>query len=1084
MFSKKDWGYISLLLILTFSAILYFNNFQFFGKTTYDIPMELNVPEKTIEFLPILKESIIDTVINPELEDEQVDDDIQLSQGSYVTILNPYGGQVILARSDIDSNQNYTWILNSVPSTKTSAHTTMLAHFNNDLLLSDGEQPLISSSPVFETAKFDQGLSRKVTYNTTNNLNLSEGTIEFWLTLKKPITDIVFNSTLGDPKFFEHKQTYFNTRYQTTLTSYFRFGINNAQTSISFTVYEGNWADAAQVNTNVRTIDVNKPIHFAITYSKLNNKSNVYMNGFKTSSGRYDFNSPLNETFIIGNNNSIIDEFRVYNKVLSSEEIRFDYTRGIPFSDNDIYFTQEVNQGDILAIQIDQGLISSQKTILQKKIDSPINYIIPYTDNLEFNFTTSSPLICAYGEEPDLFSKLTILDLSPSTTHKIQIPIPDTLNYYPIYIKCGSDDYFIYKRIRVLPEIKNTFPKIANFKWGNNINYSSSEELEYYSRFNLLSISKSNQIQPEALLRIRELNPNIIILSYVTAIGYQNYTEYFSFSGLIERITPDMLMRNAAGQTAPNPNFPNNVVCNLYTGNAFSETLAEHIEEDMIQEGMWNGIWFDVAGSSFWFLKNYITNQYVITPDLDMDGINENLSNSVDLAKATQIWINGMNQLMDLTREKSGNNILLVANDADYNSDNYNGKLWEGKLDSAESGADNGPVETFMRYSDTTYFARSFPYWQGTTKSPHTNWNLFTNTYNPITYPTYHYKRHRFGFAASIISEVYHDVEFSTTENGDKEWYDEYLVDIYTANPTLNTSLGSGYLGEPISETKEFENLVWVKEFQNGIVYLNGRTSSYTFDLNNTYRYINGTQSPTVNKGGLTASSLTIDSKDGIILLRALCSNNPSNDPNCISFCGDSVCSTNETCTSCSSDCGICSTQDPTNIGTTGGGSSGGSSNGGTTTSYCGDSTCNSNEDCNLCPTDCGFCQVTTSDTIYLEKGINTYLQTSGGEYNLIFENKNNSIYLYNISSDSVNFIYNDETSTINVDGYLLFTIDNTLVKIKYLSHLYNQANLMISVEEIQVRGTYNPYEMTYFWIYFLGYILIFLLFMYFKRKN
>jgi hypothetical protein len=654
-----------------------------------------NFIETTKTYNPILtimdKEEPKDEPLVITKEEETVYSPLIL-QDSYVSILNPYSDQIILAQSDFSQGADYTWRLNNEIVETGKTHTTFLTHFDNNLSSSDGEQPLSSTNANFQEAKFDEGLSGKATYSTTNNLNIDEGTVEFWLTLKKPITDVVFNSSTGDPDFLMHDQS-------------FRFSINNVQTQIGFIAYEGDWNSSAQLNTGSRTVDVGQPIHFAFTYSKSNNNSDAYMNGFKIGSGRYDFNFPLSSSFTIGNANAVIDEFRIYDKVLSVEEIRFDYIRGITFSDNDIYFNKTLVKGNTIAISMNEGFISNQKQILAKKINvtSPHGFIVNNTNEINFNFKTSSSLICAYGEYPDLYSELTPLESSSTTTHTLKIPVTSTLDYYPVYIKCGSDDYAIYERIRVLPELNNNFPKLSTLVWGNNINVSDTEKIEFYSRFDSLSISKSNQVQPGTIRRIRELNPNIIILPYVMAIGYQNFSNNYPFSDLIDRLTPNMYLTDLTGTPTANPSFKNNVIGNLYTENNFSEILSYHISEEMIQEGMWDGVWYDVVGSSLWFLVDS-TGDYVIQPDFDMDGVEEDLDNSVDLAKATQIWIDGMDKLMDLTREKSGNDMIIIGNGADYNSNNYNGNQWERKLEWWEGqGGDNGALETFMRYN-ATYF--------------------------------------------------------------------------------------------------------------------------------------------------------------------------------------------------------------------------------------------------------------------------------------------------------------------------------------------------------------------------------------------
>ncbi|MEK6964445.1 MAG: hypothetical protein AABX70_08555 [Nanoarchaeota archaeon] len=56
-------------------------------------------------------------------------------------------------------------------------------------------------------------------------------------------------------------------------------------------------------------------------------------------------------------------------------------------------------------------------------------------------------------------------------------------------------------------------------------------------------------------------------------------------------------------------------------------------------------------------------------------------------------------------------------------------------------------------------------------------------------------------------------------------------------------------------------------------------------------------------------------------------------------FCGDRLCNGLETCSSCSSDCGVCPPK-------------------------CGDGSCNGNETCSSCSLDCGSCQNSTNTTL------------------------------------------------------------------------------------------------------------------------
>ena len=76
---------------------------------------------------------------------------------------------------------------------------------------------------------------------------------------------------------------------------------------------------------------------------------------------------------------------------------------------------------------------------------------------------------------------------------------------------------------------------------------------------------------------------------------------------------------------------------------------------------------------------------------------------------------------------------------------------------------------------------------------------------------------------------------------------------------------------------------------------------------------------------------------DGIPLL-VPCANGCKGNQ-CISSCGDGVCSDDENCTTCPKDCGICPTS-------------------------CGDGVCNDDENCTTCPKDCGICPTFCGDGV------------------------------------------------------------------------------------------------------------------------
>ena len=86
-------------------------------------------------------------------------------------------------------------------------------------------------------------------------------------------------------------------------------------------------------------------------------------------------------------------------------------------------------------------------------------------------------------------------------------------------------------------------------------------------------------------------------------------------------------------------------------------------------------------------------------------------------------------------------------------------------------------------------------------------------------------------------------------------WFDEY-----NAN-----------LGQPVSTslpTAAWQNGVWRRDFTNGIALVNPKgNGAQTVQLGGTFVKINGTQDPSVNSGQ-TVTSVTLQDRDGIILLR------------------------------------------------------------------------------------------------------------------------------------------------------------------------------------------------------------------------
>lgn len=120
------------------------------------------------------------------------------------------------------------------------------------------------------------------------------------------------------------------------------------------------------------------------------------------------------------------------------------------------------------------------------------------------------------------------------------------------------------------------------------------------------------------------------------------------------------------------------------------------------------------------------------------------------------------------------------------------------------------------------------------------------------------YRLMRYGLCTALLNDGYFSYARSSSVHATSglSWFDEYD----------NAGAGRGYLGQPIGSAFRVGS-AWRRDFTNGISLVNPTTASVTVQLGGMFRRIKGTQDLTVNSGA-TVSSVTIPSRDGIILLR------------------------------------------------------------------------------------------------------------------------------------------------------------------------------------------------------------------------
>ena len=101
---------------------------------------------------------------------------------------------------------------------------------------------------------------------------------------------------------------------------------------------------------------------------------------------------------------------------------------------------------------------------------------------------------------------------------------------------------------------------------------------------------------------------------------------------------------------------------------------------------------------------------------------------------------------------------------------------------------------------------------------------------------------------------------------------DEWAVTSAGATDTTFSPANHGWLGRPLGAASKVGN-VWVRNFTNGIVIVNGETSSQNYTLPATFRRIHGVYDTSINSGATVSGTISIPGqsvagKDARFLLR------------------------------------------------------------------------------------------------------------------------------------------------------------------------------------------------------------------------
>lgn len=374
-------------------------------------------------------------------------------------------------------------------------------------------------------------------------------------------------------------------------------------------------------------------------------------------------------------------------------------------------------------------------------------------------------------------------------------------------------------------------PKIANYFLKYEISDAEAEQL---AKWDFLILDMENQeTSPEQLARIRELNPKIKIVAYITSeeiLEYVNDGYAPMRAELRKGIKENYWLKDSSGNKLSfwsGTLMLNGSDCGTDSWNSY---LSDFINQRIKTSGYWDGIFLD----NLWPDISWFNNGNI---DLNRDGRKDTA------ADLNSRWLKGSKNLLTQIRSKTGNNFLIVANgQANSNFEKeLNGRLMENFPALFGSGGWANAMKSYTLSINSQ-------------KSPKLT---ALNSYNKNQKD---YRKVRFGLTSALLSEGYFSFDYDVTDHGQTWWYDEY--DAILGNPE---GVAYNLLNK---KSTTWQAGLWRRDFENGIAVVNStnKTQTYSFYKEN-FEKIQGVQDAGVNSGQ-KVNWVKLVPGDGIILLK------------------------------------------------------------------------------------------------------------------------------------------------------------------------------------------------------------------------
>jgi hypothetical protein len=400
--------------------------------------------------------------------------------------------------------------------------------------------------------------------------------------------------------------------------------------------------------------------------------------------------------------------------------------------------------------------------------------------------------------------------------------------------------FFLYPQFLQAADLINTYPRLANYflKWE-----ISEQEARELAKWDFLVLDMEVQENsPGALRLIRELNPDIIILAYITSQEIiDNINQAAGNTGAFLRrklrlaISDNWWLRDTSGRKICN--WPGTYMLNLtnFSGKnennqKFKDFLPEFVADNIASSGFFDGVFYDNTwGDISWINGGDI--------DVDNDGHRD------DSISADNLWTQGFREMLQKTRNLLGDEFIIVGNGRVFwgYQDLLNGMMLESFPSYWENGGHwSGSMETYLKLPVANIYPQLSI--------------INVNKKNQIDY-----KSMRFGLASALLGEGFYSFDYDTSNHSQTWWYDEYGVNL---GPAQNSAYNL------LTENNNIQPGLWRRDFKFGSVLLNStdKNQLYVFSKEN-FEKITSLQDKEVNSGE-KINFVNLPSQDGLVILK------------------------------------------------------------------------------------------------------------------------------------------------------------------------------------------------------------------------